>query len=228
MRDKEQNGTLLGVVVHDERDAKMTTTVVADRGNVINNGSRAVMELYDGQILRQQAGKPDIQIVVFNTYTFDIGDFAPKAGPREEKPRERDIQDLLYPDKNSEFYKANVAGFRSEIHERFSGPIYSIFFSILALAYLGRPRTTREGRASLLFTAFVIGAAIRIVGLAGINIVGKKLWALALIYGIPVGGIVIGLCMLALEINAPALALPRLRLRLPMMRGSVAASPSRP
>ncbi len=216
MRDKGKDGDLLGVVVRDERDAKMTTTVVADRGQIVNDGGRAAMELHEGQILRQEAGKQDVQIILFSTYAFDMGDLAVKQGVREERPRERYIGALLYPDESSAYYQANKAAFRSEIHERFSGAIYALAYAILAVVYLGRPKTTREGRGGILLTAFTLGAAIRVVGIAGINIVGKKLWALSLIYGVPAGAILIGLMMLAFNINPPVIALPRLRLpRLP-------------
>ncbi len=216
MRDKGKQGDLLGVVVRDERDPKMATTVVADRGQVLAEGRRSSMELYDGQILRQEGGKQDMQIIAFKTYAFDIGDMSPKQGTGDLSPRERDIGDLLYPDESSKYYQDNKARFRTEIHERLSGAVYSIVFAILATVYLGRPRTTREGRAGILFTAFMIGAAIRLVGIAGINMVGKNLGALALIYGVPVVMGVLGLLMLRFNINAPAIAMPRLRLPWPL------------
>ena len=216
MRDKGKEGDLLGVVVRDQRDPKMTTTVVADRGQVLTEGRRSSMELYDGQILRQEAGKQDVQIIVFKTYAFDIGDMAPKDGPRDLSPRERDIGDLLRPDEGSKYYRDNKARFRTEINERFSGAVYSIVFAILATVYLGRPRTTREGRGGALFTAFTIGALIRLVGIAGINMVGKDLSALWLIYGVPAAVGAIGLLMLGFNINAPAIGLPRLRLPWPL------------
>ena len=228
IRDKSKNGDLLGVVVHDERDQKMSTTVVADRGEVSSEGGRAVMQLQDGQILRHSEGKSDAQIVVFKTYLFDIGDFAPKGGPREAKPRERDLDELLHPDVESNFYKENAAKIRSEIHERLSTPIYSLLFALLAVVYLGRPRTTREGRGSLLFTAFVIGAAIRIAGIAGVNIVGKKMWGLSLIYGLPAAGIILCLMLLSLNISAPAFALPSIRIPLPSFLSGRRAQVARP
>jgi len=216
MRDKGKQGDLLGVVVRDERDPKMATTVVADRGQVLAEGRRSSMELYDGQILRQEGGKQDMQIIAFKTYAFDIGDMSPRQGTGDLSPRERDIGDLLYPDESSKYYQDNKARFRTEIHERLSGAVYSILFAILATVYLGRPRTTREGRAGILFTAFMIGAAIRLVGIAGINMVGKNLGALALIYGVPVVMGALGLLMLRFNINAPAIAMPRLRLPWPL------------
>jgi lipopolysaccharide export system permease protein len=216
MRDKGKEGELLGVVVRDERDPKMATTVVADRGQVLAEGRRSSMELYDGQILRQEAGKQDVQIIAFKTYAFDIGDMSPKHGPGDLSPRERDIGDLLYPDESAKYYQDNKARFRSEIHERFSAAVYAIVFAILAAVYLGRPRTTREGRAGILFTAFTIGAAIRLAGIAGINMVGKNPGAVLLIYGVPVAASAFGLLMLGFNINAPAISMPRLRLPWPL------------
>ena len=216
MRDKGKDGELLGVVVRDERDPKMVTTVVAERGQVLAEGLRSSMELYDGQILRQEAGKQDVQIVVFKTYAFDIGDMTPKHAPGDANPRERDIGDLLYPDESTKYYQDNKPRFRSEIHERFSAAVYAIAFAILATVYLGRPRTTREGRTGIMFTAFTIGALIRLVGIAGINMVGKNLWAVLLIYGVPAVVSALGLLMLSFNIPAPAISMPRLRLPWPL------------
>jgi lipopolysaccharide export system permease protein len=228
MRAKSKDGDLLGVVVRDERDPKMMTTVVAERGRITSEGGRAAMELQDGQILRQEGGKQDVQIIDFSTYAFDVGDFSAKRGEREDRPRQRDIGDLLFPDESSQYYQANKAAFRSEIHERLSSVVYAIVFATLAVAYLGRPRTTREGRGGILFTAFTVCAMIRAVGIAGVNIVGKKMWALSLIYGVPAAAMALGLIMLALNINPPVIALPRLRLPsfLARRRGGATGNPS--
>jgi lipopolysaccharide export system permease protein len=223
VRDKAQNGDLLGVVLHDERDRKTSNTIVAERGEVINDGGRAEMDLYDGQILRQQEEKANVQFVVFKTYSFDMGDFTAKAGQREPKVQERSIEELLYPDRGSAYYQANAAGIRSEIHQRLSTPLYSFAYAFLAVLYLGRPRTTREGRATLLFTAFVIGTALRVLGIAGVNMVGKNLAGLALIYGAPAALTLIFIVMLRFNIPAPALAVPDLRLPWPLRRSPAAA-----
>jgi lipopolysaccharide export system permease protein len=216
IRDKAENGDLLGVVVHDERDPKATTTVVAERGEVENADGRPIMVLHDGQIIRETTGKTDARIIVYTSYIFDISDLSPKEGPREPKPREMSLGELLHPDVNSDFYKQNEAKIRSEIHDRLSTPFYAIFYALLALLYLGRPKTTREGRASMLFSAFTVGAIVRVLGIAGVNIVGKKLWALSLLYGTTMGGSIIALVMLQLNILPPALGIPQLRLPWPV------------
>jgi lipopolysaccharide export system permease protein len=221
IRGKAENGDLLGVVVHDERDKATVNTIIAERGEVWNEGGRAQMDLHDGQILRQQTDKPNVQFIHFETYSFDMGDFSAKAGKREPKVQELTMSALLFADKSSDYYKLNAASMISEMHQRISTPLYSLVYALLAILYLGRPRTTREGRANVLFTAFLIGAVVRALGIAGVNIVGKKAWALSLIYGVPGGLVLICLVMLSFNLPAPSLSLPRLRLPLPVRLWSV-------
>ena len=216
IRDRGPNGEMLGVLVHDERDSKMITTIVADSGEIAAENGRSVMTLHNGQIIRKPVDKAEARIVVFESYLFDLQDLSPKEGPRELKPRERPIGDLLFPDKTNAFYKDNKARFISEIHDRLSTPLYPFLFVLLAVVYLGRPKTTREGRTNILFTAFIIGAIIRILGIAGVNIVGKQPWALSLLYGLPLAGTLMAIMMLKFSIGAPALSFPSLRLPWPL------------
>jgi lipopolysaccharide export system permease protein len=224
MRNKAENGDLLGVVVHDERDPKTVNTIVADRGQISNDGGRAQMDLFDGQILRKQEEKETVQFVNFKTYSFDMGDFTAKAGQREPRVQELELDELFNQDQATAYYQANKAGIRSEIHQRFSTPLYSFVYAFLAILYLGRPRTTREGRASILFTAFIIGAVLRALGIAGINIVGKKLWAVSLIYGVPVALMLLFIAMLRYDIGAPFLSVPSFRLPASLRLGRRAAA----
>ena len=215
MRERAPNGDLLGVVVRDERDKAAINTVIAERGEVWSDGGRVQMDLRDGQILRQSLDKPNAQFIAFTTYSFDMGDFSAKAGARQPKIGEQTLMQLIYADKGSEFYRNNAEGIASEIHRRLSTPLYSLVYAFLAVVYLGRPRTTREGRTSLLFTSFMIGAIMLGVGIAGVNGVGKNFVAsLALIYGIPAGLTLLCAVMLQYGILAPALSLPSFRLPL--------------
>lgn len=225
-RDKAENGDLLDVVVHDERDKTSINTIVAERGQVsTEEGGRSQMDLFDGQILRKQEEKENVQFINFRTYSFDMGDFTAKTGKRQMKVQELGTVELLFPDAASSYYQANRATMRSEVHQRFSTPLYSFAYAFLAVLYLGLPRTTREGRTALLFTAFAIGALLRVVGIAGVNIVGKKLWALSLIYGVPGALILLSIAMLRYDIGAPVLTLPNLRLP-PALRFGRSSAPA--
>jgi lipopolysaccharide export system permease protein len=223
MRARAENGDLLGVVVRDERDKSAINTIVAERGKVWSDGGRNQMDLYDGQIVRQQMEKPNAQFIAFASYSFDLGDFSAKAGKREQKIGELSLYELLYMDKNSKLYREEGPAIESEFHRRFSTPIYSLVYAFLAVVYLGRPRTTREGRVSLLFTGFLIGAIVLGVGIAGVNGVGKQFWtSIALIYGVPAGVTLACIFILLFDFPAPALSVPSIRLNLPFRTGAAA------
>jgi hypothetical protein len=74
----------------------------------------------------------------------------------------------------------------------------------------------------MLFSAFAIGAAVRIFGMAGINIVAKKLWGLFLVYGLTITGSLICIAMLVLNIQPASFALPKIGMPSLFRRRSVA------
>jgi lipopolysaccharide export system permease protein len=187
--------------------------VIAERGEVWNDHGRIQMDLHDGQILRQAMDKPNAQFIAFTTYSFDMGDFSAKAGTRQQKVGEQSLMDLINVDKGSEFYRHNAGGIATEIHQRLSTPIYALVYAFLVVVYLGRPRTTREGRVSVLFTCFMIGALELGAGITGANGVSKQaLASFALLYGIPAALVFISSLLIQFDIPAPAIALPSIRL----------------
>ena len=46
-------------------------------------------------------------------------------------------------------------------------------FVLIVGVHLGYPRTTRDGRMQSLFAAFAVAAGLRVVGLAGVNMLTK-------------------------------------------------------
>jgi lipopolysaccharide export system permease protein len=212
IRDKTRDGVLLGIMVHDERHEKVKTTILAEHGQIVKQDGRAIMVMQNGQIHRQRENETDIQMVVFDSYLFDIGDLSPAAGPREPKPREMSMSELLFAGADSPNYRKMKGKLRVELHERLSAPLYALVFALIAVVHLGRPRTTREGRAGMLVGAFLVCVAIRAVGIAGSNILGKKLWALSLVYGVPLAAAIAALLMLRYNIYPPQINLPVLRL----------------
>lgn len=195
IRDRAGNGDLLGLVVHDERTPGRAMTYLAKTGHIINSGDSAYLVMRDGQIHRRidKAGESarEVSIGEFKEYIFDISQFGPKAGVAELKPRQRYLSELLYPEAGSKLYAANPGSFRSEIHSRFSSLLYPVIFALIALNFLGHARTVREGRWKSIVLAFGIAVGIRIGGLASINLLTLQPSAVALVYGIPIGAILV-------------------------------------
>jgi lipopolysaccharide export system permease protein len=56
--------------------------------------------------------------------------------------------------------------FRAELHDRLMGPLYPLAFMFIVFAYLGAPRTTRQGRGMALAAVISVALGLRMVGFA--------------------------------------------------------------
>jgi lipopolysaccharide export system permease protein len=209
--ERAANGDLLGLMIHDERDPSQIMTYLAEQGRIMKQeDGRALLIMHNGHINRQDGKTKAVQIIVFDSNVFDISQFGPKEGARDFKPRERYMSELLYPDVNDTFYKQNKGKFRSELHDRLSNPLYPFLFVLIAGVHLGYPRTTRDGGMQNLVAAFGVSAFLRVVGLAGVNMLAKSMTGAYLVWGVPLVGIAVALAMIHFDIRP--LSMPKFSL----------------
>lgn len=217
IRDRDANGDLLGLIVHDERTKGRAMTYLADRGRIVKNGDKSYLVMMDGQIHRRLDGEKreptEVKIGEFRQYIYDITELGGKAGPSYLKPSQRYLPELYNPDKDDPFFKHQPGKFRSEIHERFASLLYPIVFALITLNFLGHPRTIRESRWKSIVAAFGMCVVVKIGGLAATNLLTLQAWAVALVYGIPIGAILVAAA--AAHVRMAAYARFRLGLELP-------------
>jgi lipopolysaccharide export system permease protein len=192
IRDRDDAGDMLGLLVHDERDPKTTMSYLAKRGRILKHDGDAYLVMLDGQVHRTDNEDADkgVQIVDFDQYMLNISTFSP--GGKEDrtlKPKELSLWELLDPP--PENVKGGMGKIRAELHERLSSPIYPMLFTFLAVSVLGHARTTRQGRWGPIM--FVVGTAvvIRIAGITMTNLVALNPWAVVPLYAIPVAAILV-------------------------------------
>jgi lipopolysaccharide export system permease protein len=211
--ERAPNGDLVGLMINDERDPSQNMTYLAERAQFVKQeDGQSLLIMRNGHIHRRAAKDKDVHIITFESYLFNVGQFGPKEGPRDYKPRERYIDELVNPDRKDAYFKYHSGKFRAELHDRLSNPLYPILFVMIVLVHLGYPRTTRDSRLQSVFTAFAVAAALRVVGLSGVNAAAKSNGALFLIWGVPVAGILITLVMAHYQIrplSLPSLSLPK-------------------
>lgn len=200
IRDRAPNGDLVALMVHDERDDSQVMTYFAKRGQTVEADGGAYLVMRDGEIHRVMRDKPQdgAQIVAFEQYIFDISQLGPKTATHDMRPRERYLGELLWPDTSDPYYQNLVGQFRAELHNRFATLLYPAVFTMVALMLLGQARTVRQGRWSSLIAAFAICVLLRVAGLAATNLLVLQAWAVVLVYGIPLGAILVA----ALSANA--------------------------
>ncbi len=182
IRERRANGQLVGIFLDDRRNPEERMTVVSERGELVDNENGTFLVLQNGVVQRQQVGKKDPAMVAFERYAFDLSQFS--AGPQAVKYsiRERYLWQLLFPDPKDPYYVEQPGQFRAELHDRLIAPLYPIAFVVIAFAYLGSPRTTRQSRTMSMVGAVGAVAGLRLIGFASTVFGANAPWMLVLQY----------------------------------------------
>jgi len=166
IRERNAGGQLLGVFVDDQRNPLERITVLAEKGEMLENDNGKFLLLQNGSVQRQDTKQRDPAVVVFDRYAFDLSRFTGATGTVKYSVRERYIWQLLAPDRSDPLYLEQPAQFRAELHDRLVAPLYPIAFVVIAFAYLGPAQTTRQSRTSSLLGAIGAVATLRLIGFA--------------------------------------------------------------
>ena len=127
---------LHNIFIHDTRDAKRPTTLIAKKGNIINTDSSTKIFLRNGSQQFQSQNKK-LSILYFDEYLLNIiQDKDNSIFSRWKSPAERTMYELLNPDKNSLDDIKNSQAFKAEVTARFAMPLNVLFFSILILSFI--------------------------------------------------------------------------------------------
>ena len=167
IRERQPDGLLLGIFLDDRRDPKEQSTILAEQGKIVQNSQGTFLFLQTGNVQRHVNDERDPTIVLFDRYAFDLSRLA--GGSQltlAYSVRERFLWELISPDPRDPEVRKEPGQFRAELHDRFVAPLYPFAFMIVAFAYLGAPRTTRQSRTWSLASAFGGVAALRMIGFA--------------------------------------------------------------
>lgn len=169
IRERQPDGLLLGIFLDDRRDPTEQSTILAEQGQIVKNDQGTYLFLQNGNIQRHRTGDRDPTIVRFERYAFDLSRLAGSPQPiTEYLVREHYTWELLWPNPHDSAWIKQPGNFRSELHDRIVAPLYPIVFMIVAYAYLGAPRTTRQGRTLSMMSAVGAVAALRVIGFISI------------------------------------------------------------
>jgi lipopolysaccharide export system permease protein len=166
IRERRPNGLLVGLIMDDRRDPAQRVTILAERGDILKNDNGNFLILETGSIQRQEVKSRDPNIVLFDRYAFDLSQFSGGAQVVKYSIRERYLWQLISPDPADPLLKEQPGQFRAELHDRLLGPIYPFAFVLIAFAFLGAPRTTRQSAAWSMTGVALAVVALRLIGFA--------------------------------------------------------------
>jgi lipopolysaccharide export system permease protein len=182
IRERRPNGELIGLFIDDRRDLTERATFLAERGQLVENETGTFLILEQGSVQRLEAKNRDPTIIQFERYAFDLTQFTGAGATPTFNVTERYIWDLINPDPEDPYYKANAPRFRTELHDRLVAPVYPLAFAVLTFAILGAPRTTRESRGLSMLLAIGLVTALRLSGFAGVVFGTRTPMAITIVY----------------------------------------------
>jgi lipopolysaccharide export system permease protein len=186
VREKTSQGALLGIFINDGRMRDQTTTYLAERGRIVPSESGLILVLEDGSVHRSVEGSRNSSIVEFERYGFDLSQFDPSTSLNTDRAAFRSLGELLWPAADDKVAVEDAPRFRVELHKRLSTPLYPIAGFIIAFAFLGAPRTTRQSRGLSIVGASLVFMVVEIFGLGSGGLIERSALASPLPYLVPI------------------------------------------
>jgi lipopolysaccharide export system permease protein len=162
IRELNSDGTIRGVLVHDNRNKVHPVTYLAESGQLAQTAGGARLIMADGTIEASGNGGGQLSVLKFQRYVFDLDQFAGPAHATERATSERYLSELFWP--SAALPEKIRNAYIAEGHNRLSEPLYCIVFALIALAAILRGSRARGANALRLTAAFAAMAVVRIAG----------------------------------------------------------------
>ena len=191
VRERAGEGDLYGILMHDSRNAKQSVTIMAEHGKFVRTDSGPKVVLMNGNRQEIDEKTSRLQLLYFDRYTVDLGNFDKTPGYRWREPRERYLPGLFFPT-DTEDDQNNKGKLIAEGHQRLTSPLYNLAFLFIALAALFSGDFNRRGQTGRILAASAIGVAIELLGISINNLASKTPATIPLMYAVPLLTVAIG------------------------------------
>ena len=196
VRERDSNGELHGIMVHDNRDPEVPVTYQAESGALIHseNGPRVVLVNGNRQQVDRKEGQ--LSMLYFDRLPFDIGQVKLADQVRWREPQERYLSELLTPDqsKGDRFYYNKLV---AEGHFRLASPLLPLTYSVVAMAILLCGPYNRRGQILHVLTAVALFVALLVTSFALPHLVTKHPILTPLLYANSIVPLLVALYFLA-------------------------------
>ncbi|MBP0443233.1 LPS export ABC transporter permease LptF [Roseomonas sp. SSH11] len=173
-RVRERDGTMRGILIHDQREPGAPVTILAERGVILPspNGPRVILQ--NGQ--RQQMERavppnsppgtppqPRLTVLAFGENSVDLARTSRTEDARNRDSRERFVGELLNPDPEEGLPERDIRKFKAEGHGRLASPLTALSFAMVGLAAALASTFRRHGGG--LTAVIAVGAVVCLLAL---------------------------------------------------------------
>ncbi len=155
VRQRDGEGTLRGILVHDSRTAGQEITMMAEEAKLVQTPSGPRFYLKNG--MRQEMRDGRLSWLNFDAYQLDISFYTKASANRDRGDEELFLPELLHPE---EMDPARALRLKIEAHRRLTWPACTLGLAMFAAAMLLRGQYNRRGQWK-----YVLGACVGATGL---------------------------------------------------------------
>lgn len=177
VRKRHANGTLEGILVHDNRDEEHPVTMMAQKGHIKQTPSGPRFLLYNGNRQELQSGR--FSFLKFEEYMVDLNFYTADASKRTRKPDEYFLTELFSEAKSNPERRAELL---AEAHHRITWPLYTLIMGLFAYGSLMRGEFNRRGMAKRLTLTTISAIVMVAMALAMRSIINKHSELIPLLY----------------------------------------------
>lgn len=170
LRKRKDDGTLEGIILHDQRNRQTRVTLLAEEGAITYRDGVPQISMINGsrQEVAQKTGR--FSILYFDFYNLDFSSVNNKTFDRLKNPGELSLRDLFSVTTAEVFTEKNVRKFRVEAHKRLSQPFYNLSFMLVAAVGLLTGSFNRRGHNKRVIFTVLAMAALQISTLGAENL----------------------------------------------------------
>ena len=184
IREKDGQGVLRGIVIHDSRAKNpVPSTVIARQGMLVGKDGGFEVLVQEGSRQEYDSKKQILNRLNFDRYTIDLPN-SEEVTQRWVEPDERTIWELMSPDLSDQNDVRYLDSLRLEIHKRFISPFLALTYALLGCATLLLGPYDRRGQARRIVLAIVATTVLQGLYLSAFNIAEESVFGLILMYGI--------------------------------------------
>lgn len=179
IRDRDRDGTLHGIFVHDERQKTQSTTMMAEVGQLVQSpsGPRFILVRGNRQEINKQTGA--LSLLNFDRYVLDISFYTKKAEERTRTEEELFIHEL-FDDAHNE--SERIGEFHAEGHHRLTWPFLNVTMTLIAMSFLLSGEFNRRGQRKRVVMAVLAGCATLALAVFLSGAAARSSWLIPFMY----------------------------------------------
>ncbi|MFN4274828.1 MAG: LPS export ABC transporter permease LptF [Ferrovibrio sp.] len=186
IRERDVNGDMLGVLVHDVRDGTQPITMMAEKATLLRTPQGPRLYMVNGNRQQIDPERKSLSLLYFDNYSLDLNSYSKQEGQGWREPSERYLHELFRPNMQDADDVNNYNKLIVEGHRRLVSPLYAPALILIAIAGVIGGEFNRRGQGQRLIAAGAVAIALQILSLGVSHLATKSIILIPLLYITPV------------------------------------------